>query len=598
MTKSVPSPSRRPSVGHPSSSSLSAPSPMPNELRNSSNAENCPIRASFDGPTNFEVKHRHNQSIDLSSSLSLFSMPKIPFNNSRQMPICAQCSRVIVDPFILRVQPNLEFHSDCLKCSECGRPLDEHCSAFVRDGKTLCREDYFRLIVPRCPRCPRCTRCDVQLSHSDLTMHARQLVFHLNCFSCLNCQRMLMPGDQFVIQQNEVFCRFDCFELMQNFHLPNGHHHVPPPSQVPAPHSPPDFATLQPPQSIGEGPPFELAALGNGGTSTIGPQNSAAGGANFLPSAFGRPPIGIPPNCSSALSQMASSGASPLSYSNPDESLTPSSTNASTPTATNGATTIVGGQPHNGTSSNIGNGTAMLQGNFEAIGSAGGIAHFASSAGGESNCSSSSSSVVVHKGKKSKKDKPAQRVRTVLNENQLRILKQTYQGNQRPDTNTKEQLVEMTGLNARVIRVWFQNKRCKDKKRQIEQREKQQSQEKDQTIRSVRAVGVGPMIAGSPGPAQLGDQQQSCTGTQQQFLAPVEIRQFPQNARLWAEQRPIGEGAAATQMDAQFHPNGTQSMMMPNGAASVEFLQPPPPNGNFQSLSNGMQLFPQQAMSD
>ena len=31
----------------------------------------------------------------------------------------------------------------------------------------------------------------------------------------------------------------------------------------------------------------------------------------------------------------------------------------------------------------------------------------------------------------------------------------------------KEQLVEMTGLSPRVIRVWFQNKRCKDKKRSI-----------------------------------------------------------------------------------------------------------------------------------
>ena len=29
----------------------------------------------------------------------------------------------------------------------------------------------------------------------------------------------------------------------------------------------------------------------------------------------------------------------------------------------------------------------------------------------------------------------------------------------------KEQLVKTTGLNARVIRVWFQNKRCKDKKK-------------------------------------------------------------------------------------------------------------------------------------
>lgn len=32
----------------------------------------------------------------------------------------------------------------------------------------------------------------------------------------------------------------------------------------------------------------------------------------------------------------------------------------------------------------------------------------------------------------------------------------------------KEQLVEMTGLSPRVIRVWFQNKRCKDKKKTVE----------------------------------------------------------------------------------------------------------------------------------
>lgn len=40
----------------------------------------------------------------------------------------------------------------------------------------------------------------------------------------------------------------------------------------------------------------------------------------------------------------------------------------------------------------------------------------------------------------------------------------------------KEQLVEMTGLSPRVIRVWFQNKRCKDKKKTIAL--KQQMQEK------------------------------------------------------------------------------------------------------------------------
>lgn len=41
----------------------------------------------------------------------------------------------------------------------------------------------------------------------------------------------------------------------------------------------------------------------------------------------------------------------------------------------------------------------------------------------------------------------------------------------------KEQLVEMTGLSPRVIRVWFQNKRCKDKKKTL-QMKLQMQQEK------------------------------------------------------------------------------------------------------------------------
>ena len=61
----------------------------------------------------------------------------------------------------------------------------------------------------------------------------------------------------------------------------------------------------------------------------------------------------------------------------------------------------------------------------------------------------------------------AGRVRTVLTEKQLSMMKSCYEANPRPDALMKEQLVEMTGLSSRVIRVWFQNKRCKDKKRAI-----------------------------------------------------------------------------------------------------------------------------------
>ena len=56
------------------------------------------------------------------------------------------------------------------------------------------------------------------------------------------------------------------------------------------------------------------------------------------------------------------------------------------------------------------------------------------------------------------------RIRTVLTEQQLQTLRSVYQTNPRPDALLKEQLCELTGLSARVIRVWFQNRRCKDKK--------------------------------------------------------------------------------------------------------------------------------------
>jgi len=59
----------------------------------------------------------------------------------------------------------------------------------------------------------------------------------------------------------------------------------------------------------------------------------------------------------------------------------------------------------------------------------------------------------------------ASRVRTVLTENQLRVLRTCYAVCPRPDPVTRDQLIAMTGLASRVIRVWFQNRRCKDKKR-------------------------------------------------------------------------------------------------------------------------------------
>lgn len=87
-----------------------------------------------------------------------------------------------------------------------------------------------------------------------------------------------------------------------------------------------------------------------------------------------------------------------------------------------------------------------------------------------------------HRNHMHKQSEKTTRVRTVLNEKQLHTLRTCYNANPRPDALMKEQLVEMTGLSPRVIRVWFQNKRCKDKKRSILMKQLQQQQHGDKTV--------------------------------------------------------------------------------------------------------------------
>lgn len=96
-----------------------------------------------------------------------------------------------------------------------------------------------------------------------------------------------------------------------------------------------------------------------------------------------------------------------------------------------------------------------------------------SSIGGVSSSMSGSdlSKGPAHGGHQQRRSR-AGRVRTVLTEKQLSLLKSCYSANPRPDALMKEQLVEMTGLSPRVVRVWFQNKRCKDKKKMSMQKTK------------------------------------------------------------------------------------------------------------------------------
>ncbi|XP_031434315.1 ISL LIM homeobox 1b [Clupea harengus] len=218
------------------------------------------------------------------------------FVESTLISSCTGCGHQILDRFFLRVSPDMEWHAACLECAECKKSLEESGTCFVKDGKTLCKEDYYRLYGIKCGKCQKV------FNKEDLVMRTRMQIYHFDCFRCESCDLHLLPGDRFHLRDGHLLCTadHDAFETRSEESKDELSQHLDVPIK-----------------------------------------------------------------------------------------------RASTP-------------PQRTT-----------------------------------------------------------RVRTVLSKKQLHMLQTCYNANPRPDALVKEQLVEMTGLSSRVIRVWFQNKRCKDKKRHL-----------------------------------------------------------------------------------------------------------------------------------
>lgn len=58
----------------------------------------------------------------------------------------------------------------------------------------------------------RCARCQATILSSELVMRARDLVFHVHCFSCEVCNSPLTKGDHFGLRGCSVLCRLH-FEM-------------------------------------------------------------------------------------------------------------------------------------------------------------------------------------------------------------------------------------------------------------------------------------------------------------------------------------------------------------------------------------------------
>ncbi|XP_032334294.1 LIM/homeobox protein Lhx2 isoform X2 [Camelus ferus] len=134
------------------------------------------------------------------------TMPSI---SSDRAALCAGCGGKISDRYYL-LAVDKQWHMRCLKCCECKLNLESELTCFSKDGSIYCKEDYYRRFSVQ-----RCARCHLGISASEMVMRARDLVYHLNCFTCTTCNKMLTTGDHFGMKDSLVYCRLHFEALLQ-----------------------------------------------------------------------------------------------------------------------------------------------------------------------------------------------------------------------------------------------------------------------------------------------------------------------------------------------------------------------------------------------
>lgn len=56
----------------------------------------------------------------------------------------------------------------------------------------------------------KCAGCAQGISPNDLVRRARSKVFHLNCFTCMMCNKQLSTGEElYIIDENKFVCKED-----------------------------------------------------------------------------------------------------------------------------------------------------------------------------------------------------------------------------------------------------------------------------------------------------------------------------------------------------------------------------------------------------
>ncbi|KAK4020927.1 hypothetical protein OUZ56_002867 [Daphnia magna] len=354
--------------------------------------------------------------------------------------VCAGCGFKIVDRYYL-VAVDKAWHSECLRCDECRRPLDTALSCFARQSRIYCREDYNRLFAGR----KQCAKCCETLQPDELVMRGREHLFHTRCFSCHICQTHLIKGSTFGMVGALIFCQqhYQQGTVQSGFGHPGGRDNNNMPIQHPSfpvhnasveaymthhqepfgsPHHPYDPHGHQHYGQLVHQANPSMDSMLESSAAKLYHQNSPVSGssASSLKNQRVRTKRRMQPSIKSDMQASLMNEGEDDSYMSVDGAgMLDTSSSSPCSSMLNGCVTTMG------------------------------------SMGGANGVHQQQQQVTSQQQQKTK------RLRTSFKHHQLRMLKSYFATNHNPDAKDLKQLSQKTTLSKRVLQVWFQNARAK-----------------------------------------------------------------------------------------------------------------------------------------
>jgi hypothetical protein len=160
----------------------------------------------------------------------------------------------------------------------------------------------------------------------------------------------------------------------------------------------------------------------------------------------------------------------------------------------------------------------------------------------------------------------------------LTTLRTAYNTNPRPDSYVKEELSIMTNLSTRVIRVWFQNKRCKDKKLL---KEEETSETEKASAQFTPLQAIGPLQ--TPPAIQHQMFHAAPPSQQHQVMVNEQVCSVPNGQHIWSW-IPYTSGISNQQLAQP--PNNVSGMVHAQMPQPYMGLPLRPKNPAFQSMSH------------